>query len=568
LTGRRRRLKPTSRVRSLERLAMQIYIYINGQQVGPYGVDQIRQSLSTNQISGDTSAWYEGLADWTTVSAILSSTGPVHSSPTVPQLGSGANPDVECRNRRAFGGIFDLFFLPVSLLPALLILGWLFPRFPATGWLAWLLCAPVVACFLSSRCQATPGMMLFGVIATDPVGGRLGFLKAFIRHIVSMVSLFFLLGYLVWNFNPRRQTLHDKAVDSLIIRKPKGFSAGKLPWLLTCSLFVPSIMLSIILLGFTPVGKSLASENSAPSSAKASHPPVTSSTTLTGGAHPAATLPAPSSASPLASAQSVSTQGNSQTLIATNSPPAVDATTNAAPDTPPSAAALASSASTQDSPPASPATNSSPTGDATTNASAQATPTTNETASSPPPVPVADTSQSMDSTQPPIDNNIIGVKGGTLNFDNTVKIGPAIEGCSYLKQVTWKSFVTNQGRRVVEADAVVNLDAYKDSDLGDGTKLSADWVDALKAVPGLEIDYSAQFDLSQTDATITLAYSGYEFKGRNAQTDKPFDQEIKDTNDLKSIKSIFASNPDPQIEAVIIALSQSKTQAKPPQTSP
>ena len=53
--------------------------------------------------------------------------------------------------------------------------------------------------------------------------------------------------------------------------------------------------------------------------------------------------------------------------------------------------------------------------------------------------------------------DVTKVKEGTLGFDNTVKIGPAFEGCSFLKNVAWKSFSTAQGRTIVEATAAVDI---------------------------------------------------------------------------------------------------------------
>jgi hypothetical protein len=102
-----------------------------------------------------------------------------------------------------------------------------------------------------------------------------------------------------------------------------------------------------------------------------------------------------------------------------------------------------------------------------------------------------------------------------------------------LKNATWKSFQTSQGRTVVEATASVNFEAYKNTNLDEnGTKLPAEWVDAaLNNVKGLQIQYTAQFQLSQTDETITVGYSGYTLKANKVDTGEPIEQEIKDDED-------------------------------------
>ncbi len=433
------------------------------------------------------------MTEWSTVSAMLNPPIPV-LAPEVPTaaIPAVAAPtlDVECRNRRVFGGIIDMCILPIVLLPVIAVMVWLFPHYHGTAYIGWVLCAPVVACFLSSRFQATPGMMLLGVIARTIEGERLGFFRAFLRHILSIVPLS-LLGYILWNFNKKRQAFHDIAVRSIVVRKPKDFSTEKGPWLLLSALFIPSIALSVFLLGFTPIGQAMTATDDNSSGSVAASAPSPSSASATADAAPA---PAPA-------------------------PPA-----NPPPDT------------------------------------AVATPAA---------APAPETSTPSDASQPPNDDNVSTVKNGTLEFDNTVKIGPALEGCSFLKNVAWKSFETDQGRKIVEADASVNLDAYKNTDLGDGSKLPPEWVDgAEKAMPGLQVTYSAQFELSQTDNGITVGYSGYTVKGRASDTGKPFEQDIKDTDDSKSIKSVFANTPDPQVAALIVALSQSKPQATSPQPSP
>lgn len=46
------------------------YFAINGQQVGPLTIEQIKQAISQNQITVDTLTWKQGMANWTKVSEV------------------------------------------------------------------------------------------------------------------------------------------------------------------------------------------------------------------------------------------------------------------------------------------------------------------------------------------------------------------------------------------------------------------------------------------------------------------------------------------------------------------
>ncbi len=56
-----------------------IYLFLSEQQQGPYTLEQLRAMLSSGQITSQTPAWYEGLAEWQTVGFVLEVT-PVKTS--------------------------------------------------------------------------------------------------------------------------------------------------------------------------------------------------------------------------------------------------------------------------------------------------------------------------------------------------------------------------------------------------------------------------------------------------------------------------------------------------------
>jgi uncharacterized RDD family membrane protein YckC len=73
---------------------------------------------------------------------------------------------------------------------------------------------------LSSKHQATPGMWIAGIFATDVQGQRIGFLRATARHFASILSYYTVfVGFLMQPFNERRQTLHDRLCSTVVLRR-------------------------------------------------------------------------------------------------------------------------------------------------------------------------------------------------------------------------------------------------------------------------------------------------------------------------------------------------------------
>jgi hypothetical protein len=53
-----------------------IYLIMDGRQQGPYSPEQVRQLLAAGGVIGTAPAWFEGLTEWSTVSAVLVSVTP------------------------------------------------------------------------------------------------------------------------------------------------------------------------------------------------------------------------------------------------------------------------------------------------------------------------------------------------------------------------------------------------------------------------------------------------------------------------------------------------------------
>jgi uncharacterized RDD family membrane protein YckC len=74
--------------------------------------------------------------------------------------------------------------------------------------------------FESSPWQATPGKKLFRLAVTGLNGQRITFARASGRYFGSLLSQFFLIGYLMVGFMQRKQGLHDMLAGTLVLRKP------------------------------------------------------------------------------------------------------------------------------------------------------------------------------------------------------------------------------------------------------------------------------------------------------------------------------------------------------------
>lgn len=93
------------------------------------------------------------------------------------------------------------------------------------GFIEFLLLAHLVrwiyfAGFHSSRYQATIGKIILGIKVTDPDGNRISFGKATARAFSKILSqLIFFGGYVMAAFTEKRQGLHDKMADTVVVKK-------------------------------------------------------------------------------------------------------------------------------------------------------------------------------------------------------------------------------------------------------------------------------------------------------------------------------------------------------------
>ena len=93
--------------------------------------------------------------------------------------------------------------------------------------LGWVLIPPIVAgwlyqaIMLSSRRQATLGMLALGIFVTNQNGDRLNFGRATARYFAKILSYMTMgIGFFIQPFTRKRQALHDLVVRSVVLVRP------------------------------------------------------------------------------------------------------------------------------------------------------------------------------------------------------------------------------------------------------------------------------------------------------------------------------------------------------------
>jgi len=72
----------------------------------------------------------------------------------------------------------------------------------------------------SSKYQATLGKMALGIKVTNIQGAAINFPKALLRNLSKYLSMFILyIGYIMIIFDDRKQGLHDKIADTLVVNQ-------------------------------------------------------------------------------------------------------------------------------------------------------------------------------------------------------------------------------------------------------------------------------------------------------------------------------------------------------------
>lgn len=251
---------------------MQIHINRDGQNYGPYSLDEARQYLASGNLIDTDLAWFEGAANWMPLSQVpgiaaqprpaaapVRAAAPVAiAAPDPATAGPPHDGDPAARRpagfwKRVLATVVDYVVIVAIAVVLGLVIGLVLAvsglsegGIEAVSNLFGLVFGIVYyAALESSAWQGTVGKYVVGIVVTDNDGNRISFLRAFGRYFARILSLIPLFGgFLIAAFTRRKQALHDFVAGTLVLNRRAD--AGDLPGWAIALLLLP---LSIVPLG-------------------------------------------------------------------------------------------------------------------------------------------------------------------------------------------------------------------------------------------------------------------------------------------------------------------------------
>jgi uncharacterized RDD family membrane protein YckC len=225
---------------------MVVYLERDGQQHGPFAIDQARRYISEGRFGAQDLAWMEGMAQWQPIDQVLALQ--FDAVPIAPRAAPNA-PEFATFWRRMSALFVDLAILVMIGGVAIFVLVLLFGIGPAlntfefSGETTWillmaLLLAPLAlgwlyfAFFNVSKYSATPGKMLLGLVLLDTRAQPLGLLPSLLREALRIPgTMFFGATYYTQPLSAQRQTAHDMIAGSVVLRRaPDAGLPGAALW--------------------------------------------------------------------------------------------------------------------------------------------------------------------------------------------------------------------------------------------------------------------------------------------------------------------------------------------------
>lgn len=151
--------------------------------------------------------------------------------------------------------------------------------------------------------------------------------------------------------------------------------------------------------------------------------------------------------------------------------------------------------------------------------------------------------------EPKTDPFVNLVKNGVLELDRSVSVGDALNDYKFFKKTSWKSFVAEQNRRIVEFSAQFDFDKFAGTSIPEAKKsvLSPAMVSKSKQkLNGVEISYVVQFSIAKKDSSFDIAFSALEIekKGRS-------DKETFPEKGNSILKPVFFNKPVPTVWLIL-----------------
>ncbi len=157
--------------------------------------------------------------------------------------------------------------------------------------------------------------------------------------------------------------------------------------------------------------------------------------------------------------------------------------------------------------------------------------------------------------EPKTDPYIDIVKKGVLKLDPSVSVGDAFDGYDFFQKTSWKSFVSDQNRRVVEMSGMFDFDKFAGTSIpeakGQPVLSSAMVYKAKQKLNGVGISYVIQFAIAKDNASFEIKFSGIEIE-KAVRPDKETFQE----NGISILERIFANKPAPTVWLILASNSK------------
>ena len=144
------------------------------------------------------------------------------------------------------------------------------------------------------------------------------------------------------------------------------------------------------------------------------------------------------------------------------------------------------------------------------------------------------------------------VKTGTLEFDNSVTVGDAFDGYKYIKNPTWTTFQTDQGRTIVQMSAGVDPKDYS------GTMIPGVWeIDDQTAAylnKNGKFTYKVQFAVGKDGKTFSVHFVGIDAKFSALET-----KEIPDEK-LETVQAAYNNQHSETMKAAFFVITSALVQ--------
>ena len=262
---------------------MQIHINRDGQNYGPYSLDEARQYLASGNLIETDLAWFEGAANWMPLSQVpgITPARPAAPAPVAAPVAAAraavasvAAPAAAPASmagityagfwRRVVAYVVDGLLVGVVMTVLVFVfaagaIGAVASGSPeaataAFGLIGLLNLGSIIAMWLyfalmeSSPAQGTLGKIAVGLIVTDLAGNRIGFGRATGRFFGKILSgLVFAIGFLMAGFTERKQGLHDMLASTLVINKdPADTGVPWWGWVVIALFFVLPFLLGLL----------------------------------------------------------------------------------------------------------------------------------------------------------------------------------------------------------------------------------------------------------------------------------------------------------------------------------